>query len=59
MIKTALIFVGGVATGLLIAKLYARSRTEGAIHDALDKFGLGGGQIEEAAKRLIVPSVSG
>lgn len=53
------IFAGGVATGLYIAKLYARSKTEGAVHDALAKVGLGGGIIEETANRLIVPSVSG
>ena len=59
------VFVGGVATGLYIAKLYARHQTEGAIGGALDWVGgvlgtnLRGGSIEQTADRLIVPSVSG
>jgi hypothetical protein len=59
MMLKALIFVGGVATGLYIAKLYARNKTESAVHDVLSKIGLSGGAIEETANRLIVPSVSG
>jgi len=58
MIKSAVIFVGGVVVGLLIAKQYARIKTEGAIHDVLPD-ALRGGVIEEGLNRLIVPSVSG
>lgn len=53
-----LVFTGGVATGLLIAKWYAHNQASTAIHDELAKFGLGGGLIEETADRLILPTVS-
>ena len=59
MLKTAAIFAGGVVVGLLIAKQYAKIKTESAIGDALDKVGLGGGIIQDYATRLIVPSVAG
>lgn len=36
----ALAFVGGVAAGLLIAKLYARSKVEDAIGSGLTSVGL-------------------
>jgi hypothetical protein len=52
------VFAGGIATGLYIAKLYARSKTQGAIHDVLPGW-LQGGAVEEGLDRLIVPSVSG
>lgn len=58
MIKTAIVFVGGVAVGLLIAKYYARQKTTSAIHDFLPDV-LQGGAVEETLDRLIVPSVSG
>lgn len=58
MIKYGIIFVGGVAVGLLIAKAYARAKTVGAIHDVLPT-ALQGGFVEETLDRLIVPSVSG
>lgn len=58
VIKYGLIFVGGVAVGLFIAKQYARSQWSGAIHDGLAKLGLEGGVIEETADRLILPTVS-
>jgi hypothetical protein len=58
MIKLGLFFVGGVATGLLIAKFYARSQVGDAIHDAFTKVGAGGGVLEETAKKIIVPLVA-
>lgn len=58
MTTKVLLFAGGVVTGLLIAKLYARSQWSSAIHDGLAKFGIGGGVIEETADRLILPTVS-
>jgi hypothetical protein len=58
MTTKVLIFVGGVAVGLAIAKLYARSQWSGAIHDGLAKLGLGGGPIEETVDRVILPTVS-
>jgi len=52
-----LVFVGGVATGLFIAKQYARAQVGDAIHKGLDEFGLGGGVLEDTAKRLLIPVV--
>ena len=37
MIVKGLIFVAGVATGLYIAKLYARSKVEGTLESLIDK----------------------
>lgn len=54
----SLLFVGGIATGLLIAKFYARHQVEGGIHSALDAFGLGGGKLEDLADSIIVPQVA-
>lgn len=58
MTTKVLIFAGGVAVGLVIAKLYARSQWSNAIHDALAKAGLAGGPIEETVDRVILPQVS-
>jgi hypothetical protein len=58
MIVKALIFVGGVATGLIIAKYYARAQVGGVLHDILEKVGLEGGVIEETAQKIIPPLVA-
>jgi len=58
MIKYGLIFVGGVAAGLLIAKFYAQHRAEDAVHDVFTKFGADGGVLEATAKKIFVPLVS-
>lgn len=52
------VFVGGIVTGLYIAKLYARAKTESAINSVLPDF-LKGTIVETGLDRLIVPSVSG
>lgn len=57
--RSALFFAGGVATGLLIAKLYARAKAGDAIHGALDKVGLGGGEFEQVVKDLLIPRTVG
>ncbi len=58
MIKYALIFGGGVAAGLLIAKLYARQQVGDAIGQGLGAIGLGGGKVEELARKTLVPLVA-
>lgn len=59
VVTYGLLFVGGVATGLFIAKLYAKKKTEDSVHSVLDAIGLGGGTIEEIADSIIVPQVVG
>ena len=54
-----LAFSGGVVVGLYAAKLYAEKKTDDVIHNALDKVGLGGGTIENAAKSVLTPLVVG
>jgi hypothetical protein len=44
-----LVFGGGVATGLLVAKWYARSQVEGGIADLLTKIGLSRGTADNIA----------
>jgi hypothetical protein len=58
-LKEVLFFAGGVAVGLYVAKLYARSQVNGAIHEGLDAIGLGGGYIESIAQGLVTPAVVG
>jgi hypothetical protein len=58
-LKEVLIFAGGVAAGLYIAKLYARSQVNGAIHEGLDKVGLGDDYFESVVQGLVTPAVVG
>lgn len=58
LIKYGLVFVGGVATGLLIAKLYAHSAAADAIHTGLSAIGLGGGVTETIVDRLALPEIA-
>lgn len=55
--KEALFFVGGIAAGLYIAKLYARSQVNSAIQTGLDKIGLG--SIAPQVEGLVTPVVVG
>lgn len=45
-------FAGGIAVGLLAAKMYARSQVEGGVSDLLNAIGLGGGKVEKITKGL-------
>ncbi len=45
-------FAGGVAVGLLAAKIYARSQVEGGIGSIFGALGLGGSKAEKIAKSL-------
>jgi hypothetical protein len=57
VIVGSLAFVGGVAIGLLVAKLYARQQvTEGA-HKFLDSIGLGGGVTQNLVDSIVIPAV--
>jgi hypothetical protein len=56
-VKDALIFVGGVAVGLLIAKAYARNQLNDAIQSGLDKVGLGA--YAHDVQGLVTPAVVG
>jgi hypothetical protein len=44
-----LAFGGGVATGLLVAKLYARHQVEGGVSDLLTKIGISRGTADGIA----------
>lgn len=55
--KELLFFVGGVALGLYIAKLYARSQVNSTISSALDSVGLGG--LAPTVQGLVTPAVVG
>jgi hypothetical protein len=52
-----LAFAGGVASGLLIAKLYARQRVTDLVHQGLEDVGLGGGYVENLVQSVVVPKV--
>lgn len=54
----ALAFVGGVAAGLLIAKLYARSKVEDALASGLGSLGLSSSTATGIAQG-IAPVVTG
>ena len=56
-LKYGLIFVGGVAVGLLIAKQYARAQVNSAIGSALDSVGLG--KYAATVEGLVTPQVVG
>lgn len=47
------VFAGGVAVGLLIAKEYARYQVQGGIDSALSRVGLGGGAVQGVADSLV------
>lgn len=54
----ALAFVGGVAVGLLIAKLYARSKVQDVITSGLTSIGLSSSTAGSIAQG-IAPAVTG
>lgn len=56
-LKYALIFVGGVATGLVIAKYYARAQVNSGIASALNSVGLGA--FTPTVQGLVTPAVVG
>jgi len=56
-LKYALIFVGGVAVGLAIAKLYARQQVNSGIASALHTAGLD--QYTSLVQGLVTPQVVG
>jgi ribulose 1,5-bisphosphate synthetase/thiazole synthase len=56
-LKYALIFVGGVATGLVIAKYYARNKVDNAITSSLNSLGLGA--FAPTVSGLVTPQVVG
>jgi hypothetical protein len=53
-----LVFSGGVAVGLYLAKLYAKSEATSTIHSVLNSVGFGGGVVETITDRLVTPSLS-
>jgi hypothetical protein len=55
MFTKALIFVGGVATGLLLAKLYANNLIQSDVDKGLASIGLGGGAFQSTIDKTIVP----
>ena len=54
-VKDVLVFAGGVAVGLYVAKLYARRQVNNAIGDGLDKIGLGA--LTPFVQGLVTPAV--
>lgn len=54
-VKEALFFVGGVAVGLYVAKLYARQQVNNTIGNALNAIGLG--SIAPTVEGLVTPAV--
>lgn len=53
MFKLALAFGGGIAVGLWLAKQYASVKVSDSVHDALDKAGLAGGQVESIVQSVV------
>lgn len=51
-------FSGGLAIGLIIAQVYARTKATGVVDSALGKLGLSGTWVQGAADSL-VPVVTG
>ena len=51
-------FAGGVATGLIVAQFYARSKVQSGIDSALNKVGLGGGALQSTLDAA-VPVLTG
>jgi hypothetical protein len=56
-LKYALIFLGGIATGLVIAKYYARAQVNSGIASTLDKLSLGA--FTPTVQGLVTPAVVG
>jgi hypothetical protein len=56
-LKDALIFVGGVAVGLYVAKLYARNKVDSTIQGAFNAIGLP--QLAPTVEGLVTPQVVG
>ena len=56
-VLVVLAFAGGVATGLLAAKLYVRHEAQSAVHQGLEKIGLSGGVVEDVLVNTLVPAV--
>jgi hypothetical protein len=52
-----LAFVAGVATGLLIAKAYARQTVQSKLDSGLAAVGLGGGLVQDVADSYLVPKL--
>lgn len=59
MVTKVLIFTGGVAVGLVIAKIYADSKIQGGIDSGLAAIGLGGGVVQNVADHTLVPIIQG
>jgi len=56
-IKEVAIFVGGVAVGLYLAKLYARNQVNSEISSGLNRIGLGA--FAPSVEGLVTPQVVG
>lgn len=52
-------FVGGIATGLVIADLYAKYKVQGTIDKGLNAVGLGGGAVQSFIDTSVVPTLVG
>lgn len=50
-----LAFAGGVAVGLVIAKLYVKATITGDVDSFLGHIGLGGGAVQAAVDSTVVP----
>lgn len=57
MVTKVLIFVGGVAVGLVIADFYAKAKIQSSIDGVLGSVGLGGGTVQSLVDKTIVPYV--
>lgn len=57
LLKYSIVFGGGIAVGLLLAREYARREVNTTIHDGLAAVGLADGFIERTAQGLITPNV--
>lgn len=54
-LRDALFFVGGVAVGLYVAKLYARQQVNSGIANVLNTFGLSG--LTPTVQGLVTPQI--
>lgn len=59
VLVTAIVFVGGVGVGLLIAKYYAQYKVQSSIDSGLSKIGLGGGTVQSIVDGTVVPILVG
>lgn len=58
LIVGSLAFAAGVAVGLLVAKIYARSQITDGVHKVLDSVGLGGGTTQNLVDTFVIPAVA-